>query len=147
MIDFVRILQLYCINTNIAYSYGKKANLNLLKSDLDIDKIYCLHEPSPRKSEMNINKTKVVSYLFTGMFFLLKKSKKDMPYLNEMGNSEDISKYKMNIEPLLNEFNTMANSFACSQMELLQFDAIDVTDVLDTNNDGLLISYSIRNFE
>jgi len=147
MVDFVRILQTYCTSKSIAYSYGKKANLNLLKSDLDADKIYCLHEPSPRKSEMNTNKTKVASYLFSGMFFLLKKSNKDMPYLNEMGNSEDISKYKLNIEPLLNEFNTMANYFGCSQMELLQLDAIDVTDVLDTNNDGLLITYSIRSYE
>ena len=147
MTDFVRILQAYCISKDIAYSYGKKANLNLLKSDLDIDKVYCLHEASPRKSEMNTNKTKVASYLFSGMFFLLKKSNKDMPYLNEMGNSEDISKYKINIEPLLNEFNTMANSFGCSQMELLQFDAIDVVDVLDTNKDGLLITYQIRSFE
>jgi hypothetical protein len=147
MKDFVRILQAYCDSKGFEYKHGRRANLNLLKSDLDIDKVYCLHEPSPRKTEMNINKTAVASYLFSGMFFLVKKSNKDMPYLNEMGNSEDISKYKLNIEPLLSEFKAMANYFGCSDMELLQFDAIDAVDVLDTNNDGLLISYSIRNFE
>jgi hypothetical protein len=147
MTDFVRILQNYCNSKSISYHHGKRANLNLLKSDLDIDKIYCLHEPSPRKTEMNTNKTKVASYLFSGMFFLVKKSSPDMPYLNEMGNSEDISKYKLNIEPLLNEFKIMANYFGCTDMELLQLDAIDVVDVLDTNKDGLLITYSIRSFE
>ena len=147
MTDFVRILQAYCEGKNIAYHHGRKANLNLLKSDTTQDKIYCLHEPSPRKTEMNSNKTRVASYVFSGMFFLLKKSNKDMPYLNEMGNSEDISKYKLNIEPLLSEFKAMANYFGCSDMELLQFDAIDAVDVLDTNNDGLLISYSVRSFE
>jgi hypothetical protein len=147
MTDFVRILQAYCEGKNIAYHYGRKANLNLLKSNTLTDEIYCLHEPSPRKTEMNKNKTSVASYLFSGMFFLVKKSNIDMPYLNELGNSEDISKYKLNIEPMLNEFKAMANYFGCSQMELLQFDAIDIVNVLDTNKDGLLVTYSVRSFE
>ena len=75
MTDFVRILQNYCTTKGFAYSYGNKENLNLLQSDVLADKIYCLHEASPRKTEMNKNKTKVSSYLFSGMFFLLKKSK------------------------------------------------------------------------
>lgn len=147
MTDFVRILQTYCTTKNIAYHYGRKANLNLLKSDTLTNKIYCLHEPSPRKTEMNKNKTRVASYLFSGMFFLVKKSSLDMPYLNEVGNSESVSKYNLNIEPLLNEFNAMANYFGCTEMEVLQLDAIDVVNVLDTNKDGLLITYQIRSFE
>lgn len=147
MIDFVRILQNYCISKNIAYHYGRKSNLNLLKSDTLEDKIYCLHEASPRKTEMNKNKTRVSSYLFSGMFFLVKKSTMDMPYLNEVGNDEAVSKYNLNIEPLLNEFNAMANYFGCTDMEVLQFEAIDVVNVLDTNKDGILITYQIRSFE
>jgi len=48
---------------------------------------------------------------------------------------------------LLNEFNAMANYFGCTDLEVLQLDAIDVVNVLDTNKDGLLITYQIRSFE
>ena len=147
MKDFVRILQDYCTKKNMHYSYGRKSNLNLLKSDSFADKIYCLHEPSPRKTEMSSSKTRVASYLSSGMFFLVKKSTLDMPYLNEMDNDEESSKYVLNIEPLLIEFKKMANAFGCSDLELIQFDAIDLVNVLDTNKDGLLISYTIRSYE
>ena len=147
MKDFVRILQEYCVLKSIHYSYGRKSNLNLLKSDKLLDKIYCLHEPSSRKTEMTTTGTKVKSYLFSGSFFLLKKSTIDMPYLNEVGNDEARSKYNLNIEPLLSDFKSMANFFGCSKLDLLLFDCIDVVNVLDTNKDGLLITYQIRSYE
>lgn len=144
MQDFVRILQVHCLNANIEYHYGRKANLNLLKANLDNEKIYCLHEPSPRKAEMNSNSTRVASYVYTGMFFLVKQSTMDMPYFTEMNNNETDSKYVQNIEPLLSAFENMANKFGCMGLDILQFDCIDVVNVLDTNKDGLLVTYSIR---
>lgn len=144
MTDFVRILQDYCNNNDLKYHYGRKANLNLLKSTLDNTDIYCLHEPSPRKAIMNTNGTRIAKYLFTGMFFLVKQSTLDMPYLDELGNNEARSKYVLNIEPLLTVFETMANKFGCTDMEILSFECIDVVNVLDTNKDGLLVTYSIK---
>ena len=144
MQDFVRILQEYCVNAGIEYHYGRKANLNLLKANLDNDKIYCLHEPSPRKAEMNSNSTRVASYVYNGMFFLVKQSTMDMPYFSEMNNNESNSKYVKNIAPLLGAYEAMANKFGCQGFDIMQFDCIDVVNVLDTNKDGLLITYSIR---
>jgi hypothetical protein len=143
MTDFVRILKTYCESKNIEYHYGRKANLNLLQSDLDEEKIYCLHEPSPRKVKMNVNLTRVADYVFTGMFFLVKKSTIDMPYFTEMGNNESESKYVKNIEPLLLVFETMANNLGCEH-DVIQFECIDVVNVLDTNKDGLLVTYTIE---
>lgn len=144
MVDFVRILKAYCDNKGIQYEYGRKANLNLLKATLDNDKVYCLHEPSPRKAVMNATNTRVQSYMFSGMFFLVKQSTIDMPYFTEMANDEARSKYVLNIEPLLNEYQLMVNSFACQDIDILQFDCIDVVNVLDTNKDGLLVTYSVQ---
>jgi hypothetical protein len=144
MKDFVRILQDYCQLKDYHYSYGRKSNLNLLKSDTLEDKVYLLHEPFPRTPEMSNAGNKVVSYLFTGSFFLLKKSTMDMPYFNEVNNDEARSKYVLNIEPLLEHHLAMANYFGCGDLEVLKFEAIDVVNVLDTNKDGLLISYQVR---
>jgi hypothetical protein len=144
MTDFVRILQTYCNGKNIEYHYGRKANLNLLKATLDNTKVYCLHEPSPRKAKMNTTNTKVDKYLFTGMFFLVKQSTLDMPYFTEMNNSETRSKYVLNIEPLLAVYETMINNFACQDIDIIAFDSIDVVNVLDTNKDGLLVTYAVE---
>jgi hypothetical protein len=144
MVDFVRILQDYCVANGYEYHYGKKANLNLLSSDLDINKIYCLHEPSSRKTEMNSNKSKVKSYLFSGLFMLVKKSDLDMPYFKEKNNSESISKYVVNIEPLLTIFKKMANDWGCTDIELVQLDCVDAVDLFDNNNDGIIVTYQIR---
>lgn len=144
MRDFVRILQYYCNLKDYHYSYGRKSNLNLLKSDKLEDKIYCLVEPFRRKPEFSASGTNVVSYLFSGSFFLLKKSTMDMPYLNEAGNDESRSKYVLNIEPLLNHYTAMLNYFGCTDIEIVDTDAIDVVNVLDTNKDGLLITFQIR---
>lgn len=146
MTDFVRILQDYCVNNGLKYHYGRKANLNLLKATLSNTDIYCLHEPSPRKAIMNANGTRIASYVFSGMFFLVKQSTLDMPYLDEMGNNEARSKYVLNIEPLLTVFEQMANRFGCTDMQVNQFDCIDVVNVLDTNKDGLLVTYSIKTY-
>lgn len=145
MIDFVRILQDYCSNSNIEYHYGRKSNLNLLKATLSNEKIYCLHEPSPRKIVMTKAGLRVAGYTFNGMFFLVKQSTMDMPYLNEMNNDEARSKYVLNIEPLLAVFEQMANKFGCNNnLEIISFDCIDVVNVLDTNKDGLLVTYSVK---
>lgn len=149
MTDFVRILENYCEANSMVYSYGRKSNLNLLSSKtvLKSEKVYLLHEPSPRKTEMNSTKTRVASYLFTGMFFLVVNSNKDMPYFNEMDNPQERSKYVQNIEPLLDLFQEMANAIACTDLEVLVFDAIDVIDIFDENRDGLLVTYQIRSRE
>lgn len=146
MRDFVRILQDYATAKSWQYSYGRKSNLNLLAADtvLDNDKVYLLHEASPRKPEKNSTGTAVKSYLFTGYFFLMVKSENDMPYFNETGNDEARSKYVLYIEPLLELWQEMNNAFLCDDMDVLVFECIDVVNFFDENRDGILVTYQVR---
>jgi hypothetical protein len=148
MTDFVRTLQDYATSKGWHYSYGRKSNLNLLsaRTKLANDKIYLLHEASPRRPEKNKTGTAMGSILFTGHFFLVVKSTMDMPYLNEKGNDEANSKYVKNIEPLLTLWQGMFNYLiGCEgELDILLFEAIDAVNILDENRDGILVSYQVR---
>jgi hypothetical protein len=143
MKDIVRILQDICNDKGITYHYGKKAALNLLDGSLDADKVFLLHEFTNRKSEYNSTGTKIVATSFEGKFFLVKHSDFDQQYFQEVGD-ESTSKYTVNIEPLLQVFQSIGNTLACADLNVLQWDNIDVTDALDANMDGLLCSYKIK---
>jgi len=144
MIDFVRVLEQYCVSKGIEHHYGRQANLNLLKSDLLLGKIYCLQEQVKRRPEMNLTGTRPQAYVFSGLMFLLKKSTLDMPYYKEVGGDGSNSKYVLNIEPLLTEADLMLKALTCLDLEILLFESDDVVNVLNTNNDGVLINYQIR---
>ena len=143
MKDFTRVLQEYCVANDISYHYGRKANLNLLQSDLLADKVYLLHEASPRRAGYNSTGTGIEKYTFIGKFFLMVKSTIDMPYFNEKQADGSISKYTLNIEPLLNLFETMGNDFGCTDFEVSQWECIDAINVFDANKDGVIVTYNI----
>lgn len=146
MTDFVRILQQYATAKGWIYSYGRKSNLNLLAAttDLENQKIYLLHEASPRKPQKNATGTGIQSILFTGYFFLMVKSEQDMPYFNEKHNDEAQSKYSLYIEPLLQEYLGMMKSFMCDDMDVKVFEAIDTVNLFDENRDGILVTYQVE---
>ncbi len=143
MADIVRILQDIAEEKGYEYHYGKKASLNLLDGSLDVNKIYMLHEFTNRKSEYNSSGTKIQSIVYEGKMFLVKHSDYDLQYFQERGE-EETSKYVINIEPLLTEFEAVGNVLGCSDYEVEQWSNIDVTDALDANMDGILVSYKIR---
>jgi len=143
MQDIVRILQDIAEGRGLEYHYGKKAALNILDGTLDADKVYMLHEYTNRKSEYNQTGTAITAVTYEGKFFLVKHSNLDAPIFNENGN-EPISKYTLNIEPLLETFAAIGNELACDSIAVSQWDCIDITDALDANFDGLLISYRMR---
>lgn len=141
--DIVRILEDIAMANNLEYHYGKKSSLNLLDGTLDADKIYLLHEFTNRKSEYNSSGTLITAASYEGKFFLVKHSDIDQQYFQEVGEQET-SKYTLNIEPLLSVFNTIGNALACLELEVSQWDNIDVTDALDANMDGILCTYKIK---
>lgn len=146
MKDIVRIFEEISEAKDYAYHYGKKATLNLLDVNKmpDLSKIYFLHEITTRNTETSNNGLVVVATVFEGKFFLVKHSKYGQHYFKEQGADQSDSKYTTNIEPLLNEFNSMVTSLACQNLDVLQWSNIDVSDALDVNMDGLLCSYRIR---
>ena len=142
MKDFTRVLQEYCVANDISYHYGRRANLNLLQSDLLADKVYLLHEASPRRANYNSTGTSIEKFTFIGKFFLMVKSTVDMPYFNEKQDDDSISKYTLNIEPLLDLFESMGNDFGCSDFEISQWETIDAINVFDANKDGIIVTYT-----
>lgn len=147
MRDFTRILQDYCNDNNISYHYGRMSNLNLLRSDLIDGQIYLLHEASPRRAIMNTTNTQIDRFEFVGKFFLVVKSNLDQHYFNEKQGNEPESKYTANIEPLLNLFTGLGNYFGCTDLEINQWECIDVVNVLDVNKDGVLVTYNVTSYE
>lgn len=143
MKDIVRILQDIAEDRGLIYHYGKKAALNLLDGTLDVANIFLLHEFTNRKSEYNSSGTMITAATYEGKFFLVKHSDYDQQYFQEVGD-QSTSKYTVNIEPLLQVFNSIGNSMACLDLTVMQWDNIDVTDALDANMDGLLCSYRIK---
>ncbi|MBE99328.1 hypothetical protein [Flavobacterium coralii] len=143
MSDIVRIFETVASEKGYEYHYGKKAALNLLGGSLDADKTYLLHEFTNRKSNYNSSGTAITGITYEGKMFLVKQSNLDQQYFQERGE-QDSSKYNVNIEPLLDEFKAIGNMLACSGYEVMQWDNIDVTDALDVNMDGILISYKVK---
>lgn len=142
MIDIVRIFQDYAEGKGQVYLYGRKNVLNLIDqaNDLQPDKVYFLHEFREGTSVKG-DKIGTKGMKYNGKFFLVKQSDLDQEFFNS-DETED-TKYKVNIEPLLEAFDSLSNFYSCSllDVELLKF--IDVTDVLDANMDGLLITYTV----
>ena len=148
MKDFVRIAKEYCDLKGYDFVTGSKAVQNLFQPNqiLNTNQIYFFLDPVTRRSERTVSGA-VKSKIFIGNFGLLVKSNLDSPYFQEMNNLENISKYTMNIEPLLKKLEDMQRDFGCSRLEVLEWSEIDIKDFLDENYDGVIVTYQIRGYE
>lgn len=135
MTDLVEIIEGHCETLDWSFTYGNKANQNLLESDLVVDKIYLLLDPVTRVKE----KTEfggTASITFNGDFLLLVKSDLDDIYSN---------KYEDNIKPLLvNSLQLLEDVIDCSDYEILTWTIRDTINVNDFNGDGVIVTYSIK---
>jgi hypothetical protein len=71
------------------------------------------------------------------MFTLCVCSDFDMINFNKINNS----KYKSNIEPLLNYYNDFISYFKCTEIKINSIKYQDVINILDQNFDGLIIYF------
>ena len=145
--DLVRIFETYCTANDIEFMYGSKSHLNLLESDIDPNKIYLLLFPVRRKPIANKLGTKLITDSYSGNFFLLKGSNRDLHYFNEREQPESTSKFTINIEQLLTTFKEIGNSLMCDEVNLILWENIDAIDVLDANKDGLWCTYQLSKDE
>lgn len=134
MTDIKEIYEGYTKELGWAFSYGNKANQNLLQSNLDSNEIYFLLDPITRVIE---NKpTGATGYTdFNGEFLLVVKSNLDAEYEN---------KYKDNIKPLFDELDKFHKLLRCSDYEITEWSIVDVIDAFDINTDGLVVTYKVR---
>lgn len=145
MTDLVEILQTYCDDNDIKFSYGTKGNLNLLTTNEEFPEgtVFMLVDPVKRIPTLS-GIGGVVGYTFRGQLLLCMQSNFDMPKYNEMANDTDRSKYILHIKPLLEVKKALINYFACQSLEIKAFDVItDGYDLMDANYDGIIIEYNI----
>ena len=139
MKDIVEIFKDYCTLKGFEYHYGNKNVLNIIDTmpnytGLIDDLIYFLHED--RKGFIDkANSISSQSLTWSGKFFLVKKS--------DLNNSFE-NKYLTNIKPLINVFQQIEKHYSCTEIEIIEFSFIDVTDAFDENMDGILCDYKIK---
>mgnify|MGYP003670900834 CR=1 FL=1 len=139
--DGVEVFEERATNLGWTFSYGNKANQNLIQGDLVTDKIYLLLDP--------VKRTRVFSEFggtgttsFSGSFLLLKKSTIDQQYYE--GQGTEAGKYKENIKPLLQtEIPKLENVLNCEDYKVNEWSIVDVVDIFDFNADGIIVTYNI----
>lgn len=141
MTDIVRIFENYATTAGYTYHYGRQHVINLFEQGSNWtgteDTIYFLHE-FRRGIRVNNNTMK-----YDGTFYLVSHSTINQNFFQEVGTQSE-GKYETNIEPLVDAYGGLWNSFFCSQMEILSTNFIDVTDFLDANTDGIKVDYSVQ---
>lgn len=141
MTDIVRIFENYSNNVGFVYHYGRKYVINLLETGSNWtgneDTIYFLHE-FRRGSRIDNNTMK-----YDGTFYLVTHSTINQNFFQEVGAQSE-GKYQTNIEPLIDTYSSLWDSFYCTQMDILSTNFIDITDFLDANLDGIKVDYSVQ---
>lgn len=126
------------------FSYGNKANQNLIVSDLLEDKIYFLLDPvveSESASEFGgVGETE-----YSGSFMILVKSDLDNVYHNQQEQDKTAGKYNKNIKPLKTSLNLFRDVIDCSEYERQTWSKIEVINEMDVNFDGLIVTFKFKN--
>ena len=145
MRDIVRVLETYSQSKGLVFHYGRQNVLNLIDTGNNfsgnLTDIYLLLEFRNIKPRKNSTKTNTTGTDFNGTFYLVKHSDLDQQFFQEVGIQKD-SKYVQNIEPLLTELDAFTSYFGCDEIEFNITNAIEVTDFIDANADGLMINFT-----
>lgn len=144
--DIVKIIDSYCTTLGWTFSYGNKANQNLLQSaynvDLENKQVYLLLDP-PRRTREFSEFGGTGKKIYKGAFLLVVQSDIDEVYY-EQGGDITKSKYEKNIRPLLEtELPRIEDLLNCSDYEIELWEVVDATDMFDANTDGLTVTYTI----
>lgn len=166
--DIVDVFERYANSYGWRFSYGNKANQNLLQSNLIDNEIYMILDPVTRlraSSEYGGRGEQT----FNGSFLLVVKSTIDQVYHNQTNQdtyrnrvvskggvlvdnecAENIvlGKYIENIKPLLNtEIIKLEDDIDCSSYERLSWSIVDIVNALDVNTDGIVVTYSLKTLQ
>ena len=139
--DLVEILEQHSATLGWIFSYGNKANQNLIQGDLTPEKIYLILDPVKRKRAFS-EFGGTGDTTFTGSFLLLRASTIDQMYYE--GQGTEAGKYKENIKPLLEtEVVRLEDILNCAEYKINDWSIVDVVDVFDFNADGIVVTYNI----
>jgi hypothetical protein len=125
------------------FSYGNKANQNLLVSEIKDERIYFLLDPIVT-SELPSPFGGDGEQTFTGTFLLLVKSNIDEVYHTQRNTPSVKGKYNKHIKPLKTELNTFKSVIDCSDYKRDAWSITEIINEMDVNFDGLVISFTLK---
>jgi len=143
MLDIVSIIQEKAESLGYKFDYGKKDWINLLRSDVEVGRIYFLLDPV----KINPEKTKFGGFgkiSCKGDFLIAVKSNLDNVIHQQKNQDKENGKYLKNVRPLLEEIEKFFNLFSCDNFELIINEIVDIYNYLDVNIDGLIVTYTIK---
>lgn len=169
--DIVDIFENHANTLGYRFSYGNRANQNLLQSDgLNENTVYMLLDPV-RRTRLFSEFGGTGNRTYNGQFLLLVKSNLDNTYHNQSEGEEQftnrmmssggvvrpntcstfkefLSKYRKNIYPLLEEdLTALENLINCSEYNIESWEMIDAVNIMDVNYDGLVVTFTISVLE
>ncbi len=126
------------------FSYGNKANQNLLVSTLTEGEIYFLLDPV-KESDIGVSEFGGEGEIeYSGTFMILVKSDLDNVYHAQQGQDKEKGRYNKNIKPLKTSVNLFKDVIDCSDYKRELWEKIEVINELDVNFDGLIITYKLN---
>lgn len=125
------------------FSYGNKANQNLLLSTIQEDETYFLLDiVQESESVSEFGGDGDVEY--SGTFMILVKSDLDNVYHTQQGQDKAKGRYNKNIKPLKTKLNLFKYVIDCSDYERQLWQTLEVINELDVNFDGLIVTYKFK---
>lgn len=125
------------------FSYGNKANQNLLLSDIVDDRTYFLLD-IVKEDEGVSEYGGQGAIVYSGTFLILVKSDIDNVYHAQKGQDKSLGRYNKNIKPLKTALNLFKDVIDCSEYERQSWSKLEVINELDVNFDGLIITYKLK---
>lgn len=144
MINIVEIFKEHAESLGVTFDYGTKAMNNLLGSNKVTSDIYLLlsspitwkRDPSPYGG--------IGKQTLNSSFLFVVKSSLDNVIYAQRGQQSDKGKYSKNVAPLFGTLDSFKELLDCSLFSVEQWEVIDAYNMLDTNTDGLLITFTLK---
>ena len=144
MIDIVQIFETHAESLGITFDYGTRAMNNLLGSSKESKETYLLlSSPMAWKRDPS-DFGALGKQSLNSSFLLVVKSKLDNVIYSQRGQDSDKGKYKKNVAPLLELLDEFKKLLDCSLFTVEAWDAIDGYNILDTNTDGLIVTFKLK---
>lgn len=144
--DLVRIIEDICTDLGYQFHYGNKSHLNLIdqNGELAPNKIHLLLFPITRGRLNKDTSSRIVS----GNFFFVMPDEFAQDYFNNTSSSETSDKFTTKIEPLITSLDGLQDRLDyCENVEVIQFQSVEVVDILDANLSGFWVTFNVEVYE
>jgi hypothetical protein len=132
------------------FHYGRRDFQNLVETDDELDaKCYFFLDPVSRKKKYSASGTFSGETDYSGYFMLLTKSDLDEIYDGQKDQNLNDGKWLKHIEPKITALmSSFDEAIVCDDdLQMVFSDITDVINVFDENLDGILVNFTIKQYE